>query len=75
MTLNGRHWLGETVPVTLVSNNKLILDDAHFQLSEELEGIIWIKGHHDESTDDGKALLAAHKLWWSSLPPRREWMR
>lgn len=31
-------------------------------LAAEVEGVVWIRGHHLENSDEGQALLAAYAL-------------
>ena len=31
----------------------------------EAEGVWWIRGHHDATSEEGKALIAAASLYWS----------
>lgn len=44
--------------------------DSHLEsrraFREDTEGLSWIRGWHDEDSDEVRALLAADKLWQSS---------
>jgi fructosamine-3-kinase len=61
----GRLWQG-TVWILVDGGTRFFFkqDALYFghEFSAETEGVLWIRGHHDETTPEGRALLATRML-------------
>jgi len=50
-----------------VGATRLTIDRTMPTVALKDEGVVWIRGHHDEHSAEGVALLAAHALEWSRV--------